>query len=143
VVCAPVLSLQLLLPWQEPWAWYIPNSYFFENGKFTSFLNDAILLFSRILSSICITSVDIFLVIRCFSLFAAVCIVESVGRVHEAVFDAITNIHGIFESIHVATYCRRSGTIHQNVFVSDNLTTGLCEAANVMMNYLLVEFGDQ
>jgi hypothetical protein len=56
---------------------------------------------------ICITSVDFVLVLRCFSLFAAVCIVESVGRVHKAVFDAITNIHGIFESIHVAKYYRR------------------------------------
>jgi hypothetical protein len=83
-------------------------------------------------------------VIRCFSLFAAVCIVESVGRVHIAVFDAITNIHGIFESIHVATYYRRSETIYRNIFVvSDNLTTALCEATNVMMNNLHVEFGDQ
>jgi hypothetical protein len=35
-------------------------------------------------------------VIKCFSLFAAVCIVESVGRVYKDVFDVVTNILSIF-----------------------------------------------
>ncbi len=46
--------------------------------------------------TICETSVDFVLVIKCFSLFAAVCIVESVGRVYKDVFDVVTNILSIF-----------------------------------------------
>jgi hypothetical protein len=50
--------------------------------------------FPELCIPICITSVDFVLVIR-FSLFTVVCIVESVGRIHEDIFDVITNIYGI------------------------------------------------
>jgi hypothetical protein len=96
--------------------------------------------FPELYLPICITYVD-FVLVMCFSLCSGLYCWKCGQSSWRCIWCDHKHSWQLFESVHVATYSRRSGTICQSIFdVNDNIMTALCEATNVMTNNLHVEF---